>query len=326
MGTSDALGINPALTAGLYFPFSKPPSAMEASCPTGKCTFSPYSSLAVCAKAADVSQFLVTTHTAPEGRTKLEDIVDTFRDEALDEDEMPSIEIYNTLPNNLTLDTTLPYAIKAAPGNASLAFVDDEALSTTFVDYFVIYKRTWDELASSSSLENMVENPPEFGAIEVILYMCVNDYETVVEEGKSRTEIKSSSSIPVSTESSVTEFPIPQCVLPPFPEGGTMYCPDTELKGNVTLAGNGQTSDDGGNRTFSFDLSTVSSAATIINISMYSVLRSLRGDDDLKHFNFGALWLVDALYGRHKNITDPKVQTEGIQEYYRGVATSLSNQ
>lgn len=209
--------------------FHKAPNSIEASCSTGEYSFRPFKSLAICAKAADVSRFLVTSYIAPDGREEPSDGVELSR-----ERNGQSNAIYYTLSDNVTLDTKRPYSIEGTVGHSSIVFSDDEAWPSTFMNYFIIHKRSWENHNTNTTIY-YEKSPPEFGVIEVLLYICVNEYNTQVQDGQSRTVVRSSTSSLVTAGANITHLPV-ECTRPSTLDYTTMSCKDSGLAENMSLA------------------------------------------------------------------------------------------
>lgn len=203
----DSNGVNPldmALTEGMYTLLDDPPTPLEAVCPTANCSFTPYQSLAMCVKVADGSSSLVVSTVRPEDRPDF--ITDTDDDET-------TFMVYTSLPNGVNFDTVYPYALRTQPGNSSIAFEHDEAYPSAIIDYFVVYTALSGRNPPRRNNDTDI-SPPKFHAIEILLYLCVNEYETQVTEGQSRSKIKSSKST-LRTEGNFTEIPRVICDAPP---------------------------------------------------------------------------------------------------------------
>lgn len=249
------------------------------------------------------------------------------------EDADPASLIYTTLPNNLVFDTPVPYAFRSQPGNTTLKFKQDEAYKTALVNFFVIYtKRGGGDDPSAASGTDPVK--VEFRALEVLLYLCVNSYNTVVTDGQSRTDVISSvSTVIITDDTDKPEIAKTQCVNPPSAEGGAgeLHCLDTGDKdGNITLAGGSASAgvrssseplaDD---RKFTSDILSLRQMTGSIVFSLFGQYE--RNDSSPVVTNMSSLWLWDALYGSYGNITDPEEQLSRAHEYYSGLATSLTN-
>ncbi|CAH0020054.1 unnamed protein product [Clonostachys rhizophaga] len=178
---------------------------LVASCPTATCSFKKYLSLTVCAKVKDVSQFLnVSTIASGEGGFKDNSHTRTYS---------------AALPNGIHLRTTATYSLWTQPGNASsLSFHEDAGYPAALANHFIIHSRAADNDSSPFSPESTDKTrqhqhqQPEFGALEVLIYMCINEYDTSVKEGKSRTQQRTlSSSLLKDEQGRVREIPKLHC-------------------------------------------------------------------------------------------------------------------
>lgn len=324
-----------ALISGIYSSVSDPPSLLDADCPTSRCSFSSYESLAFCAKVADVTDKLTVTTTAPEGR-KVPGPSDWQQN--IGDDGLPTTTYYNSLPNNVNYDTNYPFGFSSMPGNSSIAFENDTSLPSAIVHMYVI-STTTDDLQDLRGNVSAASVPtPKFEAFEILFYMCVNKYYTLVEEGKSKTIVESSTSVPMTNKASnITELPKLQCRYDPWYMNSMMKCQYEAPKGNMTLASDvgdpdtelsGKGSDSDAGSGFSFVPSKLTWLANEIATSSRSTMAEYRtagGDIEFFTVSKAALWLRDALYGHDKNITDRTEQLERLREYYNGIATSISN-
>lgn len=324
-----------ALISGIYSSVSHPPSLLDADCPTSRCSFSSYESLAFCTKIADITDMLTVTTTAPENwdSTEINKLPQNFGDDGL-----PTTRFYNSLPNNVTYDTNFPFGFAAMPGNTSLAFEDDVSFPSAMLHMYIIAATTDDLHDLGANVTAASVPTPKFEAFEILFYMCVNKYHTSVDEGKTKTIVESSTSVPVTNEASnITEVPKMQCRYSPWYMNRIIKCYyDTEA-GNMTLAGgvgelDSETYPKGGNRNASSDFSFVPSklewvANELATSARCNFARFRRADGIMEHLTVSkaALWLRDALYGPDKNITDPKEQIQRLNDYYNGIATSISN-
>lgn len=322
--------VGSALMEGLYSVVANPPNPLDAVCPTASCSFSPYESLAMCAKVADVSSLLDVSTTVPEDREPLD-----FRNmpHNVDDAGQPTTAYYTSLPNNMTFDTNHPFSFISQPGNSSLAFIEDEAFPSALFHMFIIHTRADDPRGDNTINVTTSSLPtPEFGAFEILFYICVNTYETRVEEGESHTVIKSSTSTPLRNEDGgVTEVPKLQCDYSPWYINALIKCSSTTVNGSMTLAGGGDSIEEkpsGGNNSFSFEVGTLGATAYEIATSSRCMLARFRvatGGMESLSLNKVALWLRDILYGSERNIADPQEQLLRLQDYYNGIVTSISN-
>lgn len=312
-----------SLVEGLYSVVS--PKPLDAVCPTASCSFEPFESLAMCAKVADVSDLLTISTTPPEDRPPL-NVSSYEMPYNVGDDGLPSTVYYASLPNKFSFDANFPYAFYMQAANSSLAFRDDDAFPSSLLHMFIIAtKSDIDEIRGLDVTEASFPTP-EFHAFEILMYMCVNRYETQVEEGESRTVVKSSASIPTTNKAgNVTEIPKIQCDYAPWYSQVVVDCYHDDVYGNMSLAsgGNGDSND-----SFSFDARGIFTASyQLVNDLRCMMMAFRRADGNMDHLamNKATHWLREALYGPGRKITDPKEKLSRLNDYYGGIATSMSN-
>ncbi|CAM1509554.1 Fc.00g032930.m01.CDS01 [Cosmosporella sp. VM-42] len=190
------------------------------------------------------------------------------------------------LPNGINLITPLSHALNAQGADESLVYADDGANFGLLSNYFVIYSRAGN--VSYLGYNRTPEPQWKSGAHELLLYLCLNEYQTTVQDGESFTKVSSSSVIPA-------------------------------VRGSEALDGSAQ-----GN--YSSDLSTAASTAYNLNLAMFSQL-VWSGDyrDTVVITADAATWLRNAFWGIDVNITDPKEQFTRAKVFYSGLETSMSS-
>jgi len=161
-----------AIQNALYNPVNESIPDVEPTCSTGDCIWPHFSSLAVCAQVANISNRLSSFHVSAAVRAPIGYKV--------------------TLPNGAYLEagqhvmniTTLPSIVggwQRSQSNATLAFFNESSISDTAIsNFFVIYRKT----TNSTTVD-------DFGAMEVLLHWCVNTYDTKVVAGDAVTSITS---------------------------------------------------------------------------------------------------------------------------------------
>ncbi|KAK4221574.1 hypothetical protein QBC38DRAFT_504783 [Podospora fimiseda] len=188
-----------------------PPSAV---CSTGNCTFDEYSSLGVCTKMANVSLHL---------------LVESF--------DIPDKEHMALL--NMTLVGEIPCRMAAVMGilngRQTYAFGDEPNLIQARLGSFVlVYTATsiQNETARAVILNNSdpldktivdVFRDIYHEAVEVIFYMCVQTFRTVVDRGSERTEMVSSLVEPVNGKDSPGAYLYRNCDFILQPRAGNGY-------------------------------------------------------------------------------------------------------
>ncbi|EPE26743.1 hypothetical protein GLAREA_02657 [Glarea lozoyensis ATCC 20868] len=150
-----------AIQTSLYTGGSVALPALAPECSTGNCEFPAYSSLAVCAQVANITDKLTVT---PVPMNVGGDVV--------------VVNNYNvTLPNGAALEAGQSVVnITTAVATGSLAFSSmPNILETTIANSFIIYQK--DVNAETRS----------FGAVEILLNWCVSTFNTTVDAAKSET-------------------------------------------------------------------------------------------------------------------------------------------
>ncbi|KAF8856529.1 hypothetical protein BDZ45DRAFT_594092 [Acephala macrosclerotiorum] len=220
IGVTD-LSMQQAVMMGLFNAANETITHTAPSCSTGNCTWPDFSSLGLCSKVANVTSFL-NIITVPGNMSASIGYV---------------TDINVTLPNGAYLQagamsmniTTLPSTvdgISVSPTNYSLAFQNESnAEWTTISNPFIIYQNP-----SSTSQGS-------FGAIEVLLYWCVNTYSTSVQSGIASTNITSSSVNIGSTNASIT-LPLGDGTNGTYQQWGNMALNPINSTANYTVNGN----------------------------------------------------------------------------------------
>ncbi|KAL2161406.1 hypothetical protein VTH06DRAFT_7967 [Thermothelomyces fergusii] len=166
---------------------------LQPICSSGECRWQNFSSLAVCAAVADVSDRLDIT-----GRTSARDVGVPLGDadnEAVHKASLPNglFLVGGSATCNLNISWPEPSAGSDLggttdqggfmPSRTSLAFSDrDGRVASAIADFFLIY--TNQTAASSVSQEGEEGNEEAvFRAVEVLLHFCVNTYEVSTSRG-----------------------------------------------------------------------------------------------------------------------------------------------
>jgi hypothetical protein len=234
---------------------------------------------------------------------------------------------YNaSLPNGVNLITPLSYALLAQGADRSLAFVDDEANFAVMADYFVVYGRAGN--VSYPGYNRTFERQWEFGAFEVLLYLCVNEYTITVDEGVSTTMVVSSSVSPAGGRNASQGLPRLECTYPYGKFQRRLYCDNPKVKSSRTLAfkdPSDKTAEEKSN--FTFSPVTAISTAYNLNLAMHSqYIWSESPKDTAVQTQDSATWLSNAIWGIRGNISEAEEQFARFGRYYEGLATTLSNQ
>jgi hypothetical protein len=307
-----------AMRDGLISSLKQPPQPLPAVCSTANCSFPRYSSLAVCTKTADVSEHLeVNVVPYPQG----------VYDSELGITENSTC-LNASLPNGIHALSGLSYSFVASPTNSSLAFVRDFSELPVLSDFFIVYGRAGDE--ALLEFNGTDDRPWKFSALEVLTYLCVNEYETNVKAGVSSTKVVSSTAA-LSPADNYTAFSSLDCHFPsfwgPLLRDFAYWC-NLESIGtdprNITLL-DPNTHAAPGQQKFSFQ----SDALLLTSYSINDLMWSAYIGDDFSHSveRGGSVgWIRDALWGTYStSVPHPSEQFSRLERYYSGVATSLSN-
>ncbi|KAH7131649.1 hypothetical protein B0J13DRAFT_626711 [Dactylonectria estremocensis] len=240
-----------------------------------------------------------------------------------------STTAYNaSLPNGVELITPLAYALTARGADRSLAFIDDEANFAAVADYFVICSRAGN--VSYPGYNRTDERQWPFGAFEVLLYLCVNEYAIKVDAGASSTKVVSSTISPVRGDNrseKATGLPRLNCYYPSGKIERRLFCDDPEETIFATLAFEDPSTETAREkRDFSFSTVTALTMSYNLNLVMFSqFIWSGSPRDTAVTTADSAMWLRNAIWGTGSNITNVDEQFERVGRFYDGLATSLSN-
>ncbi|KAK4230588.1 hypothetical protein QBC38DRAFT_356708 [Podospora fimiseda] len=158
-----------AIQLGLLQPPSSPISPLQPSCSTGSCSFSNFSSLAICSSTSDISNRLsLSNPTGTPCNASLPNGVFLFSTNPL----TPFLNISSSKTNSTSF----------LPTTSILSITFDQGrLSSGIANFFLIY--------STGGINTT------FKASEVLFHFCVNTYSISVLDGVSTTEIVHSSSL-----------------------------------------------------------------------------------------------------------------------------------
>jgi hypothetical protein len=213
-----------------------------------------------------------------------------------------------------------------------MAFEDDEAYDTALVNIYIIHTRSDDLRGDNPELppeDSPLPSDPQFGAFEVMMHMCVNEYETSVEEGQSRTSIRRTRAKALGSgrggNATIDRIPAIACDPAQWDGVDPFDCHPYDNTGSVLLAGvGGDSREDGLEVEVSSLLNEVANAIVYTTDSLYARYQS----DGTMSTAYKSRWtrqLRSALYGKERNVTDPAEQAKMLKVYWDGVATSLSN-
>lgn len=324
--SDDRMQVEAFITQALYSGLNTTPTPIEATCPTARCTFEPYESLAMCVKIADVSNYLETSMTMPDGRPRGM-TTGTLRN--TDAEGKPTPMYYLMLPNNVTFDHNYPVAFISTPGNGSLAFRDDEADGTALMHSYIIHTRSDNQRSEVREAPGAFSDP-EFGAFEVMMHLCVNEYETVVNEGQSWTTVRRTratllESVP-GRNMTINRISAISCDPGRWDGPEPLTCMGPRNTGSVVLAGvNSDRCEDGFRIDASLRLEDMAHSMAATAYGMYSWMRSHNGHMTTLYTNRWSRKLMEVLYGKKGDVTSREDQTKRLEVYWGGVATSLSN-
>ncbi|KUJ09624.1 uncharacterized protein LY89DRAFT_657053, partial [Mollisia scopiformis] len=214
------LSMQQAVKMGLFNAANESISASTPSCSSGNCTWPDFSSLGICSKVANVTSFLTVSPLATNLSASIGYMVDNNV----------------TLPNgaflqagemamNITTAPNVDNSSSVSPVNGSLAFANEpNAAYTTISDHYVIWQNT------------AGQGQADFGAMEILLYWCVNTYSTQVTAGISSTSISSTSVNIASTNTSLT-LPDSNSANGTFQQWGELAMNPSNSSDNYTVDG-----------------------------------------------------------------------------------------
>ncbi|KAK0753190.1 hypothetical protein B0T18DRAFT_385298 [Schizothecium vesticola] len=201
--TQDPAGIvHPEeLTQAVFRGMSSHPSTpilpVAATCGAANCTFSRYTTLAMCMKMRDITPLLTVTElqntTSPmwTGGRNWERAVLAGN----------GTTAWNaSLPNGISFITPLSYSFALTGHNETLSFTtpaDQDANYNALAHYFAIWSNAGN--VSYPGFDRASNPTPwPFIAYEVLYHLCVNTYETTFSGGQSNTTLVSSSAVPAA--------------------------------------------------------------------------------------------------------------------------------
>ncbi|CAI4215990.1 unnamed protein product [Parascedosporium putredinis] len=196
-----------------------------------------------------------------------------------------------TFPVHLV--TPLSYAFLAHGADRTLAFEGDAINYAVLADFFIITSAAGN--VSYPGYDRTREDAWRFRAYELLLYLCVNEYETAMEQGISVTNVTSSSTTPAGPGSENTGICEPR-------------------------------SDSEGEDDFEFGTPSFLGTSTNLNVIMYSQLiwNGLQSDSAIATAG-SSFYLRAALWGQDDALDDAETQFERLNSLYDGLATSMSN-
>ncbi|CZR66586.1 uncharacterized protein PAC_16487 [Phialocephala subalpina] len=215
------LSMQQAVKMGLFNAANESITHTAPSCPTGNCTWPDFSSLGICSKTANITSFLSVVSVPGNQSASIGYIVDNNV----------------TLPNgaylqagamglNITTPPDVVDGLSVSPTNHSLAFQHEpNTKRTTISNHFIIYQN------SNSTSQ------PSFGAIEVLLYWCVNTYSTSVQSGIASTNVTTSGVNIGSTNASIP-MPMGAGTNGTYQQWGNLALNPMNSTANYTVNGN----------------------------------------------------------------------------------------
>ncbi|RDW66797.1 hypothetical protein BP5796_09546 [Coleophoma crateriformis] len=165
-----------AISDALYTQGTNYISAIAPTCPSGNCTWPEYQSLGVCSRVSNISHLLNET-TVGDGQ-----MGPTIMNLTLPNDAYLEYGVYKT---NISSGLAITYT----PGQQLGLLTDNTTIGPLILDAYIIYERD-----GANFLEVNSTNPAyEFDALEILLYWCVNAYQTTVNLGLATTTVSNSS-------------------------------------------------------------------------------------------------------------------------------------
>lgn len=200
-----------AIQSGIYHPVSREVPHLQPICSSGECQWRNFSSLAVCAAVADITDRLTITNQTRPAR-----LVGPGGSSSTNEPLL-----HASLPNGLyLLGSTSTYNLNISwprgnsnnaglgsqqqqqgeesflPSRTSLAFSDqDGRVSSAIANFFLVYTNQTGELPALGSQQEGV-----FRAAEVLFHFCVNTYQVSTSRGVSTSRVVHSSTITAQGE------------------------------------------------------------------------------------------------------------------------------
>lgn len=309
-----------ATFAGMSNSVATPVLAIPATCGSANCTFTPYSSLAVCMKMADVSRFLtvaeIKNSTSANWTNGEKSMIAVY--------EGNGTTAWNaSLPNGISFVTPLSYSMLLMGSDTSLSFNENRDDNfTALAHLYVIYPNAGN--VSYLGYNRSADSKPwEFRAVEVLYHACVNTYETAFIAGNSTTKVTASSNTILPVADNVPLYNA-QCNFTETDLSATA-CDFADRRGGDTylVDPSAPTSLE---KKYGFGRQSSNTVTYNIYFDMASsfVADGVRGN--IAYFtkqNYFALKL--ALYGPQYELRDTKAQFERLGGYFNGTATALSN-
>ncbi|KAK1751795.1 hypothetical protein QBC47DRAFT_405814 [Echria macrotheca] len=300
---------------------ANPVMPVEATCGTSNCTFTPYTSLAVCMKIKDVSDRL----TVAEIKNS------TSADWTNGEASMSAVGDGNgttawnaTLPNGISFVTPLSYAMLLIGNDVSLAFADDPVdRLTALAHMFAIYPNAGNVSYPGFDRASNPE-PWAFRAVEVLYHACVNTYETTVVAGNSTTVVTASSSALLDVDGNDQSLYNAQCNFTARDLSATSCGYLDKLGGVVYLADPEAPASQQPKYGFSRLSSNMFTYNTYFDMSSSFVADGI--ENNMAYYtkqNYFPLKL--AVYGLTYHLKDPSEQLQRLGVYFDGMAVAMSN-
>ncbi|KAH8601049.1 hypothetical protein B0O99DRAFT_681901 [Bisporella sp. PMI_857] len=287
-----------ALQNGLLFAFNETILPVAPSCTTGNCTWTPYSSLEVCSKVADVTDKLNNnaTNLGDSANTASFATNVSLPNGAYFISETGVLLNLTNLRNASYFDYDKQITIdEKTIANHSIAFLGEENIQdTAIVNAFLIYRR-------SEDTEGV------YSALEIMIYWCVATYETEVKNG-----------VPLHNRTTSTYVRSRDATIDGNKEstGNLILSPDANNPGNYSVGFNSK---------------------TVLESALATRLKGIKGKEDATEEGVesdAAVALSSALYETisNANTTGSITQEQGMQMQLRtvenwaaNIATSLSN-
>lgn len=198
-----------AIQLGIYQASDAEVPHLQPICSSGDCRWQNFSSLAVCAAVADVSDRLtVSDRTRPEN---LGVSLGDANSEPVRAARLPNGLFLVGGSASCNLNISWPHPLVSGeseevtnegsflPSNTSLAFSDtDGRVRSAIANFFLVY--TNGTTRSSISWRQQEQEADVFRATEVLLHFCVNTYEASTSKGESTSRIVFTSALAAENE------------------------------------------------------------------------------------------------------------------------------
>lgn len=328
--TYDTITLERAIQSGCFALPDASVDPLPASCPTGRCTFPKYQSMAVCTKVADVSAALNVTRLPDNSTTDDWTMGSAMRPYVANGTAAWNASLVDgngdfviALATPMVHQFVLFAPLKLVGTNASLAFKEDKELAfTALANAFLIFPQTEIVNKTHPGFNTSRSYDRKFRALELLYHLCLNTYETSVTEGKSQTAVVSTSTMPFPAENGSALSP----------NWATSYAPCSRNPSELYKCGRPPNPLQprylslGASQNFTMSLFAAMTYKRIMLNGLTGGYFTLGYPPVIVAGDGGVVDSVAAaLYGMEFNITDPAVQMRRVQGWMDNVAMSLSN-